>query len=83
MEAILKDLERGNDSDNIICDITRNVDELLLMFPDGTKFALLCKQTTKALQNIVSGSQSTLPPVVEIYLEASERVSKNCVGFAF
>ena len=71
----MKDLERGHDSDHIICDITRNADELLLIFPDGTEFALLCKQTTKALQNIVSGSRSTLPPIAGIYLEASEATS--------
>lgn len=53
IEGTLKDLERGPDSDQLICDITRSADELLLVFSDGTEFALLSKQTTKALEKII------------------------------
>lgn len=54
IEATLKKLERGQSSDYVICDITKNADELLLLFQDGTEFALLSKQTSKALEKIIS-----------------------------
>jgi SWI/SNF-related matrix-associated actin-dependent regulator of chromatin subfamily A3 len=53
IEGTLKDLECGHDSAHFICDITKNADELLLIFPNGIEFALLCKQTTKALETII------------------------------
>ena len=49
----LKEIDKHT-ADRISCAIIRKPEELWLTLPDGVEFALLNKQATKPLENIVS-----------------------------
>jgi hypothetical protein len=54
IELSLKEIDDKHTADRISCGIIRKAEELWLTFPDGVEFALLSKQATKPLENIVS-----------------------------